>query len=263
MNRDALQNMLEQSQKTVAFTGAGISAESGIPTYRGAGGMWNVYDPDKYANIEYFYKDPSYYWQFFRDVRYPSLREARPNQAHQALASLQKMGFSQVVITQNIDGLHQAAGSDNVLELHGSTRVYTCMQCKECYSFHEAFELVQASIPPACLKCGGMIRPGTVMFGEKLPMQVLQEAEESALQAGLFICIGSSLVVQPAASFPVLAKQNGASLVIINKDQTPLDDMADLVFRQNASEVLVPVVQALEQKTCRNRSFYLEGICRS
>jgi NAD-dependent deacetylase len=254
MSRDALQDMLEQSPKTVVFTGAGISAESGIPTYRGAGGMWNVYDPDKYANIDYFYKDPSYYWQFFRDVRYPSLREAGPNQAHQALASLQKMGFLQVIITQNIDGLHQAAGSENVLELHGSTRVYTCMQCTEHYSMHQAFELVQASLPPVCRKCGGMIRPGTVMFGETLPMQVLREAEESALQAGLFVCIGSSLVVQPAASLPVLAKQNGASLVIINSDQTPLDDMADLVFRQNASEVLVPVVEVLGQKMSRNRS---------
>ncbi len=254
MSMSRLQDMLEQSKSTVAFTGAGISAESGIPTYRGAGGMWNIYDPDKYANIEYFYKDPNYYWQFFRDVRYPSLREARPNQAHKALASLQEMGLLQVVITQNIDGLHQAAGSGNVLELHGSTRVYTCMQCTEHYSFHQAYELVQANLPPTCQKCGGVIRPGTVMFGEALPMQVLQEAKKSALQADLFMCIGSSLVVQPAASFPVQAKQNGASLVIINKDQTPLDDMADLAFRQDASEVLVPVVQALEQKMSQNRS---------
>ncbi|MDZ7762171.1 MAG: NAD-dependent deacylase [Desulfovermiculus sp.] len=244
MNINALQDMLGQSKYTVAFTGAGISAESGVPTYRGAGGMWNVYDPDKYANIDYFYQDPSYYWQFFRDVRYPSLHQAQPNTAHNALVSLERLSLLHTVITQNIDGFHQTAGSQKVLELHGSTRVYTCMQCKEQFSMHQVFEFLESKLPPTCPKCQGLIRPGTVMFGEALPMQVLHKAEEAALQADLFMCIGSSLVVQPAASFPVVAKQSGAWLVIVNKDPTPLDDMADLVFHQSASEVLVPLVQA-------------------
>lgn len=246
MSLQALQEMLEQSKHTVAFTGAGISADSGVPTYRGAGGMWNTYDPEKYANIEYFHKDPSYYWQFFRDVRYPALSQARPNKAHQALAALERMGRLQAVITQNIDGLHQAAGSGEVLELHGSTRVYACMQCRAEFSMQRAYELVQAQLPPACPQCAGLIRPGTVMFGEALPSHALRKAEEQALQADLFLCMGSSLVVQPAASFPVLARQHGAWLVIVNKDPTPLDDMADLVLHQNVGQALAPVVRSLD-----------------
>ncbi len=244
MSIKALQDILEQSRYTVAFTGAGISAESGVPTYRGAGGMWTEYDPEKYASIDYFHKDPSYYWKFFRDVRYPSLRQAQPNEAHKALAFLEQIKSLQAVITQNIDGLHQAAGSTNVLELHGSTRVYTCMQCWTQFSMHQAYELIQTQLPPVCPKCQGLIRPGTVMFGEALPLQVLDQVEEAVQKSDLFLCIGSSLVVQPAASFPVLAMQNGAKLVIVNKEPTPLDHLANLVFHQSASQVVVPIVQA-------------------
>ncbi len=243
MQYQALAEVFCQSTRIVAFTGAGISAESGVPTYRGSDGMWNVYDPDKYANIDYFYKDPSYYWEFFRDVRYPSLQKAQANAAHYALTSLEEAGLLQAVITQNIDGLHQAAGTQHVLELHGTTRVYTCLGCSRQFSMNQVYELIQAELPPKCPQCQGLIRPGTVMFGEALPMPVLEKAEEMALSTDLFLCIGSSLVVQPAASFPVIAKQNGARLAIINKDPTPLDGMADLVLHENAGQSLVPAVQ--------------------
>lgn len=248
MQNQGLADAFGQATQIVAFTGAGISAESGVPTYRGSGGMWNVYDPDKYAHIDYFYKDPSYYWQFFRDIRYPSLQKAQANAAHYALTSLEEAGLLRAVITQNIDGLHQAAGTQQVLELHGTTRVYTCLGCSKQFSMDQAYAMIQTELPPKCPQCQGLIRPGTVMFGEALPMTILEKAEEMALCADHFLCIGSSLVVQPAASFPVIAKKNGARLVIINQDPTPLDDMADLVLHERASEGLVSAVQMCLQQ---------------
>lgn len=238
MSLHRLKHMLCNAQNLVAFTGAGVSAESGIPTYRGSSGLWNRFDPEKYANISYFLKEPAYYWQFFQEVRYPSLENALPGKTHEILAQLERNGQLQAVITQNIDGLHQAAGSSRVLELHGSSRSFHCLHCKSRCSLHEAYALLQDSLPPKCTECGSLIRPDTVLFGEALPADVLQEASQAAEQCDLFLALGSSLLVQPAASLPALAKRNKSNLIIINKDETPLDSEADLVLHASAGQTL-------------------------
>ena len=165
-------------------------------------------------------------------------KKAKPNKAHIVLAQLEDKGILKSVITQNIDGLHQMAGSKNVFELHGNTRKFYCMKCQKKYSLEDVSKKVEAEgIPPKCT-CGGYIRPDVVLFGEALPADVLEKAREESMKADVFLVIGSSLVVQPAASLPVIAKQNGAKLIIINKDPTPLDSMSDLLFHQKATEVL-------------------------
>jgi NAD-dependent deacetylase len=230
--------MLTRTKRMVAFTGAGISAESGIPTYRGDDGVWHKYDPAKYASISHFFREPEYYWKFFQEVRYPVLQKAEPNRAHKILAKLEAAGILRAVITQNIDGLHQRAGSKRVLELHGNTRRISCLNCRASYTMDEIYEQLATQLPPLCRACGGILKPEVVFFGEVLPPGVLEEAATEAEKCDLFLVVGSSLVVQPAASLPVMAKQSGAKLVIVNKEPTPLDAMADLVFHRSASEVL-------------------------
>ena len=233
-----LWDLITQASQVVAFTGAGISAESGIPTYRGQEGLWHKYDPAKYADITYFRKDPTYYWNFFREVRYPMLKQARPNQAHRVLAKLEQMGKLRAIITQNIDGLHQQAGSRQVVELHGNSRRFFCLRCGERETMEQVYVRLSDEIPPACSSCGGQLRPEVIFFGEVLSASVMVEAERLTRESDLFVVIGSSLVVQPAALFPVQAKQSGSRLVIVNKDPTPLDALADLVYHRQASEVL-------------------------
>jgi NAD-dependent deacetylase len=235
---DELRRLVTAARHMVAFTGAGISAESGIPTYRGDDGLWNKYDPARFANINHFYEDPAYYWNFFKEVRYPVIHHARPNSAHTALASLEQKGVLQTVITQNIDGLQQAAGSRNVLELHGNTRRIICLQCGQRHSMEAVYQLLETQLPPGCPACGGILKPDVVFFGESLPSGVLARAISESQACDLFLVVGSSLVVQPAASLPATARQHGARLVIINRDPTPLDPIADLVFHSSASEVL-------------------------
>jgi NAD-dependent deacetylase len=232
-----LKEIINCSKSLVAFTGAGLSSESGIPTYRGANGIWGKYDPSKYANYDYFITDPSYYWEFFRDVRYPSLEHARPNAAHYALVELENRNRLKQVITQNIDGLHQMAGQSNVCELHGNTRQIVCMECNKIFLMDEVFQQIKQELPPHC-PCGGLLKPNVVFFGESLPQEGLDKAWRAARVCDTFLVIGSSLQVYPAAQIPVTAKENGAVLVIINIDSTPLDHIADLVIHEKALEVL-------------------------
>jgi NAD-dependent deacetylase len=241
MDVSKLKDFVKSSKKIVAFTGAGFSAESGISTYRGAGGLWSKYDPDKYADINYFVRDPSYYWSFIRDERYPTLLKVKPNAGHNALVELEKRGKIYRVITQNIDGLHQIAGSSDVIELHGNTRKTFCMSCGKKYSTGEIYKRLDKELPPSC-SCGGTLKPGTVLFGEPLPVHALEEANLASRNCDMFLVLGSSLVVYPAASMPRIAKKSGAVLVIINIDPTPLDDMADLVIHDSASKVLSKVI---------------------
>lgn len=230
---------IDAAERLVVFSGAGLSAESGIPTYRGAGGLWSRYDPGKFASIDYFMENPSYYWNFFKEERYPMIKSARPSRAHFALVELEKRGKLDRVITQNIDGLHQEAGQSRVIELHGNTRRIRCMDCGETHSMEEIYKKLDRELPPLC-GCGGVLKPDVVMFGEGLPRQALDDAWEAARGCDTFLVVGSSLVVNPAAQIPVLARQNGASLVIINIDPTPLDGIADLVIHRPVSEVLSP-----------------------
>lgn len=222
----------------VAFTGAGISAESGIPTYRGVGGFWTKYDPGKYASVDYFLMDPSYYWSFFRDTLGPLLHEARPNQAHLALARLEDAGKVSAVITQNIDGLHQAAGSKKVIELHGSSRRFSCMNCHRPYTLDEAEGALEEALPPRCSGCEGVLRPDIVFFGEMLPVGAMEEASLLARQASLMLIVGSSLVVYPAAQIPAIALTAGARLAIVNDEPTPMDGHVVWVFHEKAGEFL-------------------------
>ncbi|HHE46291.1 MAG TPA: NAD-dependent protein deacylase [Bacteroidetes bacterium] len=239
----SLKELLDASKRIVVFTGAGISAESGIPTYRGAGGMWTKYDPDKYASIDYFRKDPSYYWRFFRDVRHDVMNEAEPSAAHRATVELERWGRLSAVITQNIDGLHQKAGSTRVLELHGNTTRFYCFDCRTPYDMPAVRRILEHQLPPLCEKCGGVLRPDVVLFGEMLPVDVIDEAQRETQLCDLLVVIGSSLVVYPAANLPYQAKLSGAKLVIINMDPTPLDSVADLCIHRSAGEVFPQAVE--------------------
>jgi NAD-dependent deacetylase len=239
---------LIRSQYIAAFSGAGISSESGIPTYRGAGGLWTKYDPNLYANINHFNRDPSYYWNFFKDVRYPILKKARPNRAHLALAELESLGKLKSVITQNIDGLHQEAGSTRVIELHGNTRVLVCTLCSRKYSIDEAHSLLEKEIPPLCTECRGILRPDVIFFGETLKPQVLDDAYREAASCDFLIAVGSSLVVRPAADIPFIAKRGGAKLAIFNIDPTPLDDIADYVISGPAGDTLTEILDLVKSR---------------
>ncbi len=229
---------IAESRYVVAFTGAGISAESGLPTYRGEGGMWSRFDPDKFASAEFFAKDPSYYWRFFKEERYPSLMAARPNPGHEALARLERTGRLRCIITQNIDGLHQMAGSEHVVELHGNTRTAACTLCSKTYTLEKVAELFRTRDVPLCLVCGGVLRTLVVLFGEPLPQEALRESFRQASACDAMLCVGSSLAVYPAAGMPQIAAERGAALIIVNPDPTPLDSAARFVLRGKAGEIL-------------------------
>lgn len=242
-NIEALATDIKNAKHIVAFTGAGISAESGIPTYRGEGGLWTKYDPSKYASIGYFLQNPSYYWNFFKDVRYPILKKVKPNKAHLALVEMENAGKLKTVITQNIDGLHQEAGSSSVIELHGTTRTIICMDCSKKYTIGEAFIKLEKQIPPLCSECNGILRPDVIFFGEMLDPEILRDAYAAAASCDLLLAVGSSLVVYPAADIPMRAKQAGAKLAIINIDSTPLDSVADYVINDAAGKFLPLIIK--------------------
>ena len=239
-----------EAKRIVAFTGAGISAESGIPTYRDTDGLWMQYDPNKYASIDYFLQDSSYYWNFFREVRYPLLFEkAKPNPGHIALAELEEIGKLTCVITQNIDGLHQEAGSKRVIELHGNTRIIRCLNCSKEYTAENVYEMTETQMPPLCPDCRGILKPAVVFFGESLPEEAVQAAYDESESCDLFLVVGSSLVVYPAAHIPVRAKECGAQLVIINKEPTVMDTIADIVLKAKAGTTLPQIVAAIDPHT--------------
>ena len=223
----------------VALTGAGISAESGIPTFRSKGGLWEKYDPMIYASIETFSEDPSKYW-IIRGEFIRNYDTYQPNKAHLALAELEKMGIVQHVITQNIDGLHKKAGSRNVTEIHGSLRETYCLQCgKEFIAPH-----VPDGMPPYC-ECGGVLKPNTVLFGEQLPEGALETAYHESATCKLMLVIGTSAVVQPAASLPVLARQKGAKIVEVNIESA--FPGADLVVAQKAGVGLSGILEEVKK----------------
>lgn len=238
---EELKKMITDSKKIVVLTGAGFSSESGIPTYRGAGGLWSKYDPSIYADINYFLRDSTYYWNFFKDERYPMLKKAKPNIGHFALVKLHESDNLFRLITQNIDGLHQIAGIPHVIELHGTTRSFRCMSCDTRFSMEEVYEKIKNEFPPKCY-CNGNLRPNTIMFGESLPQHALEEAMFAARHCDLFLVLGSSLVVYPAAQLPIIAKENNVKLAIVNIDPTPLDKISDIVIHQKTSEILKKLI---------------------
>lgn len=242
---DRLGDMIAEANVIVPFTGAGISTECGIPDFRSPGGIWTKMRPidfsDFVANQDA--RDESWRRRFAMEEQFGG---AKPGRGHRALASLYRRGKSPGVVTQNIDNLHQASGipADQVVELHGNTTYATCLDCGTRYELPWVRQRYEAANgrAPSCPECEGHIKTATVSFGQSMPEDAMRRAEQLARSADLFIAIGSSLVVWPAAGFPVMAKRNGAQLVIINRDETDFDDIADLVVRHDIGEVLSPFI---------------------
>ena len=228
---DTVAQKLKGSKKIVFVTGAGISQESGIPTFRGKDGYWRRYDPMKLASIDAFYDDPKLVWEWYEDRR-KNILSVKPNEGHFAISQMEE--FKDVVIlTQNIDGLHQRSGSTNVLELHGSIIRIKCTVCDFTDNITENFE----SLPPKC-KCGSMLRPDVVWFGEPLPQNIWQSAIKEASICDVMIIVGTSLVVSPANTLPVYAKQNGAILIEVNPEKTVMSNDMTLSIQATSVGVL-------------------------
>jgi NAD-dependent deacetylase len=235
-----LAQAVAQARRAVVFTGAGISTESGIPDFRSPGGIWTRMAPIDFSDFLASEEARRETWRR-RFAMEDTFREARPNRGHRAVAELVRRGTVATVITQNIDGLHQASGiaDDRVIELHGNTTYAHCLDCKSRYelaALRIAFE--HNDDAPICDDCGGFVKTATISFGQAMPVDAMRRAEIETLAADLFIVAGSSLVVYPAAGFPELAKHNGATLVIINREPTGLDRIADLVLNRSIGETL-------------------------
>jgi NAD-dependent deacetylase len=239
-----LRALIDDASVIVPFTGAGISTECGIPDFRSPGGIWTKMRPIDFSDFvaSQEARDESWRRRFAMEDQFGG---AKPGRGHRALASLYRAGKSPGVITQNIDNLHQASGisPEHVVELHGNTTYARCLDCAARYElvwvrhFYEA-----AGRAPSCTACGGHIKTATVSFGQAMPQDEMRHAEELAREADLFIAIGSSLVVWPAAGFPLMAKRSGARLVIINREETDFDEAADLVVRHDIGAVLEPFI---------------------
>lgn len=238
-----LARMIEAAERVALFTGAGISTESGIPDFRSPGGTWTKQKPIDFADFMRSDAARRETWRRRFEME-AQLRLAAPNRGHRAVAELIRRGKSPAVITQNIDGLHQDSGipDDKVIELHGNTTYAHCLECGLRYEIDELRVDFEADrIVPHCA-CGGWVKTATVSFGQSMPVNEMRRAEKETLLADLFIAIGSSLVVYPAAAFPELAKRNGARLVILNLQETGLDGIADLVLNRPIGETLGEVV---------------------
>ena len=237
---DSIKNQILQAKKIVFVTGAGISQDSGIPTYRGTDGLWKNYDPMKLATIDSFYENPELVWEWYQDRR-KNIFEAKPNSAHKAIAEMEKFG-NVSVLTQNIDGLHQKAGSSNVYELHGSIVRIKCTVC----DYNEEILAEFNSLPPKCT-CGNMLRPDVVWFGESLPQKTWHDAMILAGSCDLMIIAGTSLLVSPANTLPVFADQNGATMIEVNPERTMLSSEVDLSIREKSSVVLPKLVSIFKK----------------
>jgi NAD-dependent deacetylase len=228
--------LIRKRQPCVVLTGAGISTESGIPDFRSRTGIWAQYDPMEYATIDAFRRDPVKVWDFYAR-RLEVLTTAEPNDGHRALAELERLGLVEAVITQNIDGLHQRAGSREVIEVHGSIRTASCLACGERQALVEAM--------PRCPNCGEILKPDVVMFGELLPPDAIDRAFELARQASLLLVVGSALEVYPVAGLPEETLSTGGALAIINRGPTPFDGLAALRVDGGAGETLAAIAKAV------------------
>lgn len=232
---EELVKLVSVSKKTIALTGAGISTDSGIPDYRSPEtGLWTKID-QSVVSLEGFLKKPENYYSYALDL-YPIRKEAKPNPAHKMLSRLEKDSLLTAVITQNVDGLHQQAGSKIVYELHGSTRRVLCMSCGRAFSMEDALEkVVSGENPPLC-GCGGGLKPDAVFFGEALPEKTWEDSRKLVINSDLLIVVGTSLQVFPVSSLPSVALESGSRLVIINLSKTPFDKQADLLINENIGD---------------------------
>jgi NAD-dependent deacetylase len=243
--KDLLADLVAEARRIVPFTGAGISTECGIPDFRSPGGLWTKNKPIPFDEFLASQEARNESWRR-RFAMEDQFGGATPGRGHRALASLYRAGKVPAVITQNIDNLHQASGiaPDDVVELHGNTTFATCLDCSERYTLAWVRGRMEASngCAPDCPACGGFVKTATVSFGQAMPDAAMQRAHELANSCDLFVAIGSSLLVWPAAGFPLMAKRNGARLVIINREPTEFDELADLVVRQDIGTVLEPFI---------------------
>jgi len=236
--------LIHDRQPCVVLTGAGVSTESGIPDFRSPSGLWATFDPLEYGSIEAFRADPLKVWSFYKP-RVAMLTEAEPNAAHLALAELERRGFVEAVVTQNIDLLHGRAGSKEVVEVHGSIRTATCPGCGERYPLEQVLELLDDADAPACQACGAILKPDVVFFGELLPPEAIERAYELSRRTRLLLVVGSALEVYPIAGLPEETLAAGGALAIVNHGRTPYDGRAVLRVGGSAGEILPAVAAAL------------------
>ncbi|MER3523934.1 MAG: NAD-dependent protein deacylase [Ignavibacteria bacterium] len=243
MCSDRTRSALLHAQSVVAFTGAGISAESGVPTFRGTDGIWSKFKPEELANLDAFMRNPALVWEWYA-ARKKVIAEAQPNAGHYALAAMERLFPSFTIITQNIDNLHRRAGSTRVFELHGNIERNYCMHCGKPFTNEQ---VLQGPSVPRCT-CGGLIRPDVVWFGEFLPEDEWEGAERVCRSADVLLSIGTSGVVYPAASLPYEAKRNAAYIIEVNPEPTPLTPDADEFLRGKAGDILPTLVALIEHE---------------
>jgi NAD-dependent deacetylase len=248
MDRQLIQRAAQdilQSKKTIAFTGAGISVESGIPDFRSAEGLWQKYDPEEYAHIHAFYSDPDKVWLMLKDM-FTLVMTAKPNPAHIGLAELERMGLLSSVITQNVDGLHQAAGSKNVIEFHGSHRTLSCLKCSTTL---DGTSLKIEDLPARCPRCSSLLKPDVVFFGEPIPPKAQAYSFKESKSCRAVLVIGTSAVVYPAASIPIMAKEEGATVIEINMEPTPLTgQISDYLISGSAGKIIPAIVEEVRRQ---------------
>jgi NAD-dependent deacetylase len=243
---ERLAELLGGARSVVALTGAGVSVPSGIPDFRSPGtGLWEKVDPMEVAHISVFERDPARFWRYYRP-RLEMLGEVRPNAAHAALAELERRGLLAGVITQNIDRLHRAAGSREVVEVHGSIDPSSCRDCGASFELERVEALFDAAGVAICAECGGPVKPDVVLFGELLPETAMARAQELADEAELMLCIGSSLAVYPVAGLPELTRAGGGRLAIVTQGPTPYDEVAAVKLEGEVDEELSALVAAFD-----------------
>jgi NAD-dependent deacetylase len=247
MSASELAELIRERQPCVVLTGAGVSTESGIPDFRSPGGLWAQFDPLEYGSIEAFRRDPLKVWSFYRP-RVKMLTEAEPNPAHHSFAELERFGFVRALVTQNIDLLHERAGSREVVEVHGSIRTSSCPACGARYPLERVIELLDESVAPVCPACGAVLKPDVVFFGEPLPSAAIDRAFELAREAVLLLVVGSALEVYPVAGLPDETLGAGGEVAIVNQGPTPFDDRATLRIEKNAGDVLPVVAESLRPR---------------
>ena len=233
-----------QSSHNTGFTGAGISVESGIPPFRGENGLWNKYDPG-ILDLSYFYSNPTEAWKIIKSIFYDFFGSAQPNPAHTGMAELEHMGLLDCVITQNIDNLHQEAGSNHVYEFHGNSRDLVCQQCDIRYRSSES---LLATLPPRCEKCGSVLKPDFIFFGEMIPQLAYQKSMEEAANGEVFIVVGTTGEIMPASMIPQIAKENGVKIIEINPHYSNFThSITDIFLRGKATEVLRMLVEEIKK----------------
>ena len=233
---------LSVAGNVAALTGAGISIESGIPPFRGKGGLWERFDPMEFAHIDALMRDPAKVWRILVKEMKEIVDRAKPNDGHKGLAKLEARDKLKTIITQNIDGLHQAAGNTDVIEYHGTFAWQRCMDCNKKY---ETRKVDISEIPPRC-ECGGILRPDAIFFGEIIPAEAMRRSRQAAIDCDLMLVVGTSAVVQPAAMIPVIAKDNGAKIIEINPERTPLThEISDYLIMGKAGEAMNRIMAAM------------------